>query len=134
MLKTPGIPTWVTIFALIVFVVCGALGLLAMLGQAAGRELVFGQGFGQDMKAWVGISWGGRQLGLALAAAIAVLLKSPTAYIAAFVGGVGRDVGDLIAELGKAEPSLGPIAGIVVFLIAGILGIVAAHKARHGSA
>ncbi len=79
------------------------------------------------------IALGGRQLGLGLAAGVAVLLKSPAAYIAAFVGGVGRDVGDLIAHVGKSEPTIGVMVGIVVFLIAGVLGIRAANKARNVS-
>jgi hypothetical protein len=116
MLKTAGIPMWVTIFALIVLVVGCALGLMAM--------------FGQVMEPSMSVSWGGRHLGLGLAAGVAVFLKSPTAYIAAFVGGVGRDVGDLIAHLGKSETGIGVVIGIVVFLIAGVLGIMAANKAR----
>ena len=68
---------WVTIFALIVFVLGSALGLMAM--------------FGQGMDPTMNVSWGGRSLGLGLAAGVAVFLKSPNAYIAAFVGGLGRN-------------------------------------------
>lgn len=120
MLKTAGIPMWVTIFALIVFVVGCALGLKAMLGQGM-----------EGMDPSMSVSWGGRHLGLGLAAGAAVFLKSPTAYIAAFVGGVGRDLGDLIAHVGKSETNIGVMVGIVVFLIAGVLGIMAANKARN---
>jgi hypothetical protein len=119
MLKTAGIPMWVTIFALIVFVVGCALGLMAMFGQGM-----------QGMDPSMNVSWGGRHLGLGLAAGVAVFLKSPTAYIAAFVGGLGRDLGDLIAHVGKSETNIGVLVGIVVFLIAGVLGIMAANKAR----
>ena len=76
------------------------------------------------------ISWGGRSLGLGLVAGIAVMLKSPTAYIAAFVGGIGREIGDLMAELSKVEPSTGVLVGIVVFMVIGLLGILSANKAR----
>ena len=120
MLKTAGIPMWVTIFALIVFVVGCALGLMAMFGQGM-----------EGMDPSMSVSWGGRHLGLGLAAGVAVFLKSPTAYIAAFVGGLGRDLGDLIAHVGKSEPNIGILVGIVVFLIAGVLGIMAANKARN---
>jgi len=116
MLKTAGIPMWVTIFALIVFVVGCTLGLMA----------IFGQGGEPSMS----VSWGGRHLGLGLAAGVAVMLKSPSAYMTAFVGGVGRDVGDLIAHLGRSEMSIGVLVGIVVFLLAGVLGIMAANKGR----
>jgi hypothetical protein len=119
MLKTAGIPMWVTIFALVVFVLGCALGVMAMFGQGM-----------EGMNPSMSVSWGSRHLGLGLAAGVAVLLKSPTAYIVAFVGGVGRDVGDLIAHVGKSEPSIGVLVGIVVFLIAGVLGIMAANKAR----
>ena len=117
MLKTSGIPMWVTIFALIVLALGCALGLMAM--------------FGQGMDPAMSVSWGGRHLGLGLAAGAAAYLKSPTAYIAAFVGGLGRDLGDLIAHVGKSETNIGVLVGIVVFLIAGVLGIMAANKARN---
>ena len=68
---------------------------------------------------------------MGLAAGVAVFLKSPPVYIAAFVGGLGRDLGDLMAELGKSETNIGIIVGIVVFLIPGVLGIMAANKARN---
>ena len=92
-LRTAGVPIWVTIFALIVFLLGCALGLMA----------IFGQGMDKSM----GVSWGGRHLRLGLAAGVAVLFKSPTAYMAAFAGGVGRDLGDLIAHVGKPEPGIG---------------------------
>ena len=120
MLKTTGIPIWVTIFALIVFATGCALGLMAM----------FGQGMDPSMSVAMNFSWGGRSIGLGLAAGVAVFLKSPIAYIAAFVGGLGRDLGDLIGHLGQSEMNIGVIVGIVVFLIAGVLGIMAANKAR----
>ena len=132
MLKTAGIPTWITLFALIVFLAYCALGLMAMFGQGFGRDMVFGQGFGQDVKPWMSIAWGGRTLGLGLAAAVAVFLKSPTAYIAAFVGVVSGELGNLIGELGKSESKIGVIVGVAVFLVGGVLGTLAANKARQG--
>ena len=77
------------------------------------------------------ISWGGRSIGLGLAAGAAVLLKSPNAYIAVFVGGLGRDLADLIAELSKSEPSMGRFVAIAAFFIVGVLGIFYANKARN---
>jgi hypothetical protein len=120
MLRTAGIPVWVTVFALIVLAVGCALGLMALLGQGSDPNMT--------------VSWGGRHLGLGLAAGMAVLLKNPSAYITAFVGGVGRDLGDLIAHLSRPQPSIGVLVGIVVFLIAGVLGILAANRARLGRA
>lgn len=122
-MKTAGIPIWVTIFALIVFVFGCGVALMAFLGQ----------GMDPSLSTAMSISWGGRQLGLGLAAGIAVLLKTPSAYIAAFVGGVGRDLGDLTAELSKMEPNQGVVLGIVAFLVPGLLGIWFANKARTAS-
>ena len=121
MLKTAGLPMWVTIFALIVLV----------MGCVTGLMIMFGQGPDPSMSSAMKLSLGGRQLGLGLAAGVAVLLKSPNAYIAVFVGGLGRDVADLIAELSKLDPGMGKIVGIAAFFIIGLLSIMAANKARN---
>ena len=121
MLKTAGIPMWVTIFALIVLV----------MGCVTGLMIMFGPGPDPSMSSSMKFSLGGRQLGLGLAAGAAVLLKSPNAYFAAFVGGLGRDLGDLIAELSKSEPSMGRIVAIAAFFIVGVLGIFYANRAHN---
>jgi len=110
---------WVTIFALIVFGIGGAGFVGAMFGPGM-----------EGMEPYMAVSWGGRHLGLGLAALAAVLLKSPTAYMVAFIGGVGRDIGDLIAHFDKPEMSIGVLVGIIVFLVADVLGALMANKAR----
>ena len=120
MLKTSGLPMWVTIFALIA----------CFMGCVSGLASIFSQGM-EGIDGPMSISWGGRSIGLGLAAGAAVFLKDPTAYMAAFVGGVGRDVGDLIAHVGKPDMNYGILVGILVFLIPGVLGIIAANKARN---
>ena len=119
MLKTDGIPTWVTVFALIAF----------LMGCASGLAGVFSQGM-EGINESMSISWGGRSIGLGLAAGLAVYLKHPTAYIVAFIGGMGRDLGDLAGELSKQDPAKGIVLFLVVFLILETLGIIAAQKAR----
>jgi hypothetical protein len=116
MLKTDGIPLWVTIFALLVVLTSGGLGLMALAGMDVGQD--------------VGDSWGGRSLGLGLVAAMAVIMKSPILYVAAFAGGLARDAGDLIEELAKAESSAPVTAFIAAFIVAGALGLWSANKAR----
>jgi len=116
MLKTAGIPWWATGFALIVFLLGCVLGLSAISGHSMEPNMT--------------ISWGGRTLGLGLAAALAVLLRSPAAYLAAFAGGLAREAGDLIGELSRPQPSPGVIAGIAVFLAVGALSTLAAYKAH----
>lgn len=116
MLKTKGIPLWVTIFTLIVSVMGFVFGLLA----------IFGHGFNPEMT----ISWGGRSLGLGVVAAVALSLKSPTTYIAAFAGGLCIELGDFISALKKPEPNTAMIIFIFIFTALYILGIVSAAKAR----
>jgi len=89
-----------------------------LLGCALGLMAIFGQGM-EGMDKSMSASWAG----------VAVLLKNPTAYMAAFACGLGRDLGDPIAHVGKPEPGIGVLV-IVVFLIADVLSILAANKAR----
>ena len=69
-------------------------------------------------------------MGIGVAAGLAVFLRSPSAYLVVFVGSVVRDIGDLVTELSRTDPSTGILGGISVFTIVGILGAVAANKAR----
>lgn len=117
MLKTDGIPLWVTIFAL----------LVALNGVAASIAVLNGV---HDVESGFALSWAGRNFGLGLVALAAVLLKSPVAYLVAFLGGVSRDVSDLIGEMGKVDPNAGIVAFLVVFLGAGIAGLYFANRAR----
>ncbi len=117
MLKTEGIPIWVTIFALLVFL-SGAMASIAILNGTHGMDSGFA------------LSWAGRNFGLGLIAALAVFLKSATAYLVAFIGGIFRETSDLVGELSKAEPNMGIIAFLVVFLVGGVIGVRVANNAR----
>lgn len=112
MLKTPGIPLWVTIFALLLLGTGVGVGIMTFANP--------------DM----GPSMAGRTLGLGLAAGLAVFLKSPAAYLLAFIAGIPREIGDILAELSKAEPSYQVIGFIALFLILGLAGAYYANKAR----
>lgn len=70
------------------------------------------------------IAWGGRNLGIVFAPGFAVYAKHFKVYIAALIAGLGRDLGDLIAELGKLEPNTGVIIGTTLFMVAGLCSIV----------
>ncbi len=117
MLKTEGIPIWVTIFAVLVFL-SGAMASIAIITGA------------HDVDSGFALSWAGRNFGLGLIAALAVFLKSASAYLVAFIGGIFRELSDLVGELSKAEPNMGIIAFLVVFLIGGIAGTWIANSAR----
>ena len=117
MLKTEGIPIWVTIFALLVFL-SGTMASVAILNGT------------HEVDSGFALSWAGRNFGLGIIAALAVFLKSATAYLVAFIGGIFREASDLIGELSKAEPNMGIIAFLVVFLVGGVVGAWIVNKAR----
>ena len=111
---------WVTLFALIAFAMACASGLAGVFSQGM-------EGINESMS----ISWGGRSIGLGLTAGVAVFLKSPHAYMVAFIGGLARDLGDLAGSFTKPDLQIGVVFFLVVFLIAGGLGTIAANKARN---
>lgn len=112
---TIAIPLWVTLFALIICVLGGGLGLMTLLVQTDPSMTV---------------SWGGRTLGLAIITGMAIYMKNAILYLAAFAGGLARDFGDLIAEMSKADGSAGVMVGTVLFIILGIGGMIAANVTR----
>lgn len=79
---------------------------------------------------YMGGSWGGRNLGLALVAAVAIWLKSPAAYMAAFLGAIARDAGDIVEQF-QADEVGWPLVGFaaVLILVWGY-GLNAANQAR----
>ena len=116
-MKTPGIPFALTL--LLAFSVINGIfpGLAAMAGY----------GIFEHMDA----SWGGRSLGAGLAATVAILLKNPITYLAAFLSSTGREIGDFIFYM-QAEVVQWPMVGIIVVLLIGwLVGIWFANRARH---
>lgn len=116
---TIAIPLWVTIFALIVCILGGALGVMTLVVQTDPGMTV---------------SWGGRTIGLAIVTGMAVYLKSPILYMAAFAGGIARDFGDFITEISQAEVSTGATVGAALFILLGIGGFIAANISRKSEA
>lgn len=102
-MKAPGIPLWITI----------VLGLIVLLSVVAGSLALAGNG----MEEFMGPSWGGRNLGIGLAALIAILYKSPHAYLAVFVASIGREVGDII-QLTQGDTPDWPIVIFASLLLA----------------
>ena len=115
-MKTAGIPLWLTIVMILIILLSFMSGGMAMVGNG--------------MDDFMGPSWGGRNLGLAFAAIVAILLKSPIAYIATLVGWIGRDVGDIVDNFASGAPQMPIVIFAVVLIAIWVYGIIAANKAR----
>ena len=113
---TPGIPFALTLL----------LAFSVINGIFPGLAALAGYGIFEHMDA----SWGGRSLGAGLAATVAILLKNPITYLAAFLSATGREIGDFIFYM-QAEVVPWPMVGIiVVLLVSWLVGIWFANTAR----
>lgn len=115
-MKTAGIPIWLTIVMILIVLLSFMSGGMAMVGSG--------------MEEYMGASWGGRNLGLAFAAIVAIMLKSPIAYMATLVGWVARDAGDIIQNFASGAPQMPIVIFAAVLIVIWIYGIFVAHKAR----
>ncbi len=116
LVKTSGIPVWITI----------VVGLLVLMGGIVGPLAMAGQGFESFMTP----AWGGRSFGLSVFAAAAILLKDHRVYLAMFIASIAREVGDLI-QLSQAETmNWGLGAPTIILPIVWILGAYYSAKPR----
>jgi ABC-type polysaccharide/polyol phosphate export permease len=113
-MRVPGVPFWVTIFALIL--ACGGaiVGILAYAHS--------------PLATW-NPSWGGRTLGLALGMALAIWLRAPAGYAVAFLGALFRDIGDLWRIIETPLPDLGLMGWLVILILLEAFAFVASFKA-----
>lgn len=105
-LRVEGVPIWATIYLLVVIGFGVVLGIPALLGE----------GFA-DLQT---IGWGGRELGVAIGAILALLYRSALAYFLIFVIGTFRELSDLLEALDETPSNTSSAAMVGVFLIVGI--------------
>lgn len=117
-LRTPGVPVWVTVLAVLLGLFATLFGVLAMLDP----HIALGWVSGADA---LGVRWGGRNTGLGVVLLVAVLLRSPAGYVVAFSGQLLREFGDVVA----AGPTLGSFVGTLPFIAVDVLGLVFAVRA-----
>lgn len=91
-IKADGIPLVVTLFALLMGVGGTIIGIGALIDPTSALDFV-------DGADKMGTAWGGRNMGLGIASIVAVLLRKPAGYAAAFAGGICREFSDLVAGL-----------------------------------
>ncbi len=110
-----GVPSWVTVLALVLGVFSVVAGLAIMLDPTI-----------MDIDdTVVGRQWAGRNIGLGVALLVAVALRDARAYLAGFAAGLFRDIGDLV---GAIEDEASPIVPIIV-LVLGAVAIAAILRA-----
>jgi len=91
-IKADGIPLIVTLFGILMGIGGTVIGIGALIDPTSALDFV-------DGADKMGIAWGGRNAGLGVAMIVAVLLRKPAGYAAAFAGGILREFSDLVAGL-----------------------------------
>lgn len=103
-MKTPGIPIWTSFILGFIALFCVITSALALTGN--------------EVNALMGPAWAGRNLALALISLLAIFWKSPVLYIAAFLGSICREIGDMV-EIYQSEPTSIPL----IIFAAGLLPV-----------
>ncbi|MCJ8323318.1 MAG: hypothetical protein HRU29_04495 [Rhizobiales bacterium] len=119
-IKTENIAIWITLLAIAFALSAMGLGIMSLFGPV-------------PEAAQITPYLGGRSFGLGLVFAFAVLLKSPATYIAAFIAGAAREIGDIFGELTNTTPSMGTMTAEAGFAIVCLLAAYLAYKARNTS-
>lgn len=109
------IPEWVKIYALLICVLSGALGVASLFIEVEASQTV---------------AWAGRTIGLAIVTGMAVYLKSPSLYMGAFAGGIARDLSDFLSEISQTDANTGIMLGSIIFILLNIAGLIAANSSR----
>ncbi len=111
----PGISIWVTVF----------LWIVIAFGFVLGVPAIFGAGMMETHT----VGWGGRELGIGVAALVAAMLRNAYAYLIVFLAGIFRELSDALEALAQMPPNLDSAAGISVFTLIGALCAWASYRA-----
>ncbi len=114
-LKTPGIPLWATLFLCLIVVLGFVMGLMALTGNGALESH--------------NISWGGRQIGLAAVALIAIWLRNTAVYFAAFIGAAFKEFSDMLELFATGTADTMGVGFLVVFILAELVGAFFSFRA-----
>lgn len=120
--KAPGVPTWVSVFAIFMTVTGIVVGVVALVDPSI---FPFSDGH-----LALGRRWAGRNLGLAVVTAGAVALRQSSAYVLALAGGIAREVGDLAAAATEGDSTIPAL----LFIAIGLSAIVSIQRnAKHAA-
>lgn len=106
-IKAEGVPLVITIFLILMGVGGTVIGIQAIADPTAAIDFVPGA---DD----IGTAWGGRNLGLGLAALAAVAMRNVNGYVVALVGGICRELSDVIVSVSDGGSLNVPFAVIMV--------------------
>lgn len=114
-IRVPGVPIWATLYMLVVIAFGVILGIPALIGE----------GF-TDLQT---IGWGGRELGVAVGAIIALVLRNALAYFLIFVIGTFRELSDMLEALDETPSNTSSAIQVGVFLVIGIACAIVSYRA-----
>ncbi|MEM7115623.1 MAG: hypothetical protein AAF614_24490 [Chloroflexota bacterium] len=106
-IRAKGIPIWVTVLAILI----GGMGIFIGVSALLDPTMVLGYVDGAD---GMRLSWAGRNVGVAVALLVAVLLRNASGYAVAFAASIFREFGDIMAT----------VNGYTDFNVAGMLAFV----------
>ena len=101
-IKTDGIPVWVTYF----------LMLIILFGIGMGAPALVGQGVMDGHS----ISWGGRQLGIAIGSIFAIMYRNQVGYMIVFACHALKETADLIEVLAAPNVAISMVLPFVPFI------------------
>ena len=109
-IRTAGVPTWVTISAILIAVAGTLLGLASLLNPGEA-----------DVPTYFERAYGGRNIGIAIVSGVAVVLRARAAHIAGLVGGLFRDLGDIMRGIDEEVTSMAIVGA--VFMLLGLIAL-----------
>ena len=113
-IRSQGIPIWVSIYALITFLMGTIFGLSALFNPSNAVNYVAGA----DALA---ASWAGRNLGIGLGTGVAVFMRSRAALTIVFIGALFREIGDLISVIPTGQTGM---IVVEVFLALDVIALI----------
>ena len=120
-IKANGIPSWITIIAIILGLFCLAGGVMGLIDPTSVTDYVVGA---DNLAA----AWAGRMAATGFALVVAVYLRNANAYAVAFAASIFRELGDLVAATsGTAEGF--PLPVVVIVLLVDIAAFVISLQA-----
>lgn len=116
-IKTENIPIWVTLLAILLALSGMGLGIMSLLGPVPEAPQITPY-------------LGGRSFGVGVVFGLAVWFKSPATYVAAFIAGAAREIGDVFGEFTTEAPNMITVPVELGIALLCLFAAYLANKAR----